>query len=176
MDTLLQQAISSLSILDVRLHGARFRQPVSMDTLESPADLQPQSKASILATNLDLDENGSKHRAMQVIIGLGVRVVNSKKPTTIYFEIEADFIVLYHIKGEVTEAALKAFAETNSTHNVWPFWRQHVYDTLQRARLPQVEVPLYSIGTRAGATMSVTSQLTKTSKPRRLLKKSKRKS
>jgi hypothetical protein len=44
--------------------------------------------------------------------------------------------------GDVT--CIKIFAELNSVHNVWPFWRQHVFDIVSRARLPHLNVPLFS--------------------------------
>jgi preprotein translocase subunit SecB len=46
--------------------------------------------------------------------------------------------------GELDEKALATFANLNGVHNVWPFWRQHVYDIVQRARLPQLDIPLFA--------------------------------
>ncbi|MEO8460730.1 MAG: hypothetical protein ABI451_09395, partial [Dokdonella sp.] len=62
----------------------------------------------------------------------------------IYFLIEAAFLVEYDVTGALEEDAIAAFANFNAVHNVWPFWRQHVFDIVQRARLPQLEIPLFS--------------------------------
>jgi hypothetical protein len=65
----------------------------------------------------------------------------------VYFEIEADFLIEYDVRGEPSNEAIKLFAEfadLNSVHNVWPFWRQHVFDIVSRARLPHLNVPLFS--------------------------------
>ncbi|MBL0039624.1 MAG: hypothetical protein IPP28_00945 [Xanthomonadales bacterium] len=59
------------------------------------------------------------------------------------FIIEADFLVNYEIKSEIDEECIKAFADNNAAHNVWPFWRQHVFDTISRARLPHLDIPLF---------------------------------
>jgi hypothetical protein len=45
---------------------------------------------------------------------------------------------------ELSQGAIKIFADLNSIHNVWPFWRQHVFDVVGRARLPHITVPLFS--------------------------------
>ena len=80
-------------------------------------------------------------------IALGVRLDKSKakqvKPQT-YVKIEADFLVLYEVKSKLSVAELKAFSQFNAAHNVWPFWRQHVADIVQRANLPKINIPLFS--------------------------------
>jgi hypothetical protein len=48
---------------------------------------------------------------------------------------------------------VKEFTSFNAVHNVWPFWRQVVFDLCRSARLPDVFVGLYrnkSIGELAG--------------------------
>ena len=84
---------------------------------------------------------------LQVIVALGIRIAGlHAKNRPIYFEIEADFLVEYEVRAKLSEAAIKAFADANSVHNVWPFWRQHVFDIVSRARLPHLQVPLFNGG------------------------------
>lgn len=62
----------------------------------------------------------------------------------VLFAIEAEDLLEYEMLCEVPDEAICAFADFNSVHNVWPFWRFHVHDVLQRARLPHVDVPFFS--------------------------------
>ncbi|TAN04141.1 MAG: hypothetical protein EPN40_00265 [Rhodanobacteraceae bacterium] len=83
---------------------------------------------------------------MQFFVRLGTRVVKdvADENPPVYFVIEATFLVEYEMVAPLGEDALKTFADFNAIHNVWPFWRQHVYDVVQRARLPHVDVPLFA--------------------------------
>jgi preprotein translocase subunit SecB len=66
----------------------------------------------------------------------------------VYVQIEADFMVTYRLQAEIEDPALSAFSNFNAVHNVWPFWRQHVFDIVQRGELPNIEVPLFA-GTKS---------------------------
>ena len=66
----------------------------------------------------------------------------SKLEKRVYTQIEADFIAFYLVESTLTDAHFQAFSEFNSLHNVWPFWRQHVFDIVQRGRLPTIDIPL----------------------------------
>jgi preprotein translocase subunit SecB len=84
-------------------------------------------------------------RLLQVRVSLGTRVVQQVEegePRAL-FVIEADYLVEYEMTDDVPDDALKAFAEFNAIHNVWPFWRQHVFGVVDRGRLPRLEVPLF---------------------------------
>ncbi|MBK1720977.1 hypothetical protein CKO23_01765 [Thiocystis violacea] len=83
---------------------------------------------------------------LHVLISLGERVVDNapEDDPQIYFGVEADYLVVYDMLREVSEEALKAFADFNAVHNVWPFWRQHVFDLIGQARLTPLQIPLFS--------------------------------
>ncbi len=79
----------------------------------------------------------------RVLVGLGVRIVKveESQPEPLY-QIEATFQVDYAITGDIADEALREFAQFNSVHNVWPFWRQFVYSMANQSALPCPEVPL----------------------------------
>lgn len=143
---LLAQAVSALQIRDVMLNECSFRRPSPPPTDVEAAEVRQLTKRAVRYVMGEVpSEDGATTKLLQVTVALGIRIaaMNAKKPQ-VYFEIEADFLVEYDVKTEVSEAAIKAFADLNSVHNVWPFWRQHVFDTVSRGRLPHLEVPLFS--------------------------------
>jgi hypothetical protein len=86
-----------------------------------------------------------KFNLLRVYVSLGSRAVSSevqKKTPTVFYSVEATFRVDYLVKGELSKAEVREFTEFNSAHNVWPFWRQHVFTTAKVAELPHIDVPL----------------------------------
>lgn len=87
---------------------------------------------------------------MQCSVHLGTRLVatddeEADSDAPVYVEIQAEYRVTYEITvKDLGEDAMKAFAEFNVIHNVWPFWRQHVFDLVQRGGLPKLDVPLFA--------------------------------
>ncbi|WP_423906870.1 hypothetical protein [Candidatus Spongiihabitans sp.] len=111
-----------------------------MDNLE----LATLSKRGVGHT---VQTNKSAPDTLIIRVALGVRLDKSKAKqvkSQTYVKIEADFLVLYEVKSKLSVAELKAFSQFNATHNVWPFWRQHVVDIVQRANLPKINIPLFS--------------------------------
>ena len=89
---------------------------------------------------------------LRVLVDLGVRSVFERgddlgttdgEEEDVLYTVEATFAADYFVV-EPPESAehLRAFVDLNAVHNVWPFWRQHVVDTLRRASLPVPSVPL----------------------------------
>jgi preprotein translocase subunit SecB len=143
---LIGQAIAALTLRDVMLHECSFKRPAPPPTQSTDLEARQLLKRQVkfVIGNAPVDDDLSI-RLLQVVVELGVRVTGAEEQNPpIYFEIEADFMVEYEIKSEVSEEALKLFADINSVHNVWPFWRQHVFDVVSRGRLPHLDVPLFS--------------------------------
>ena len=144
-EKLIREATSSLRLRDIvlfRSHLFRLAAPPDVDDLIA---LQQHKRGVQLVTDEDR-VNEIAARQLHVIVSLGERVVDSaeSEEPKIYFGIEADYLVIYDLVTEVSEEALKAFADFNSVHNVWPFWRQHVFELVAQARLPQLQIPLFS--------------------------------
>lgn len=142
---LIGEATNALKLRDIVLFESRlFRSGAPPDVGDLLA-LQ-QHKRGVRYAVCDAAGDGTEAQELHVLVSLGERVVEnaeSEEPK-VYFGIEADYLVIYDLVAEVSEEALRAFSDFNSVHNVWPFWRQHVFDLVAQARLPQLEIPLFS--------------------------------
>ncbi len=144
-ENLINEAIAGLRLRDIVLFESRlFRGNVMPDQDEVEA-LQ-QHKRGIRFSVEEQDRAGNSTRELHVMVSLGERVVDcvTEQDSKIYFGIEADYVVIYELLCPIAQDALRAFAEFNAVHNVWPFWRQHVFDLVGKARLPTLQVPLFA--------------------------------
>lgn len=143
---LIVQATKGLKLRDIVLNRSEFSRPHA-DSGHGSAEAYQQGKRIVrYSASETLNADGPPLRLLQVRIELGTRIVrepDSAEPQVLIV-IEADYIAEYDVSGDVSDDAIKAFAEFNAVHNVWPFWRQHVFDIVDRARLPRIEVPLFS--------------------------------
>ena len=145
---LIKQAIGALKLRDITLHESSFKRPdpppIVADSFEARQKIKKQVKFVVGDAPA---ENAQTIKLLQVIVALGLRVTGmADADPPIYFEIEADFMAEYEINSDVSQEAISAFATINSVHNVWPFWRHHVFDVVSRASLPHLNVPLYGGG------------------------------
>jgi hypothetical protein len=98
---------------------------------------------------VEVEGESDKKMMLRALVKLGVRMVPNEQeaegdgPDPI-FTLEATFCADYFILSQPPEDVFVKFIEFNCIHNVWPFWRQHVFDTLKRASLPVPSVPLYA--------------------------------
>jgi len=142
---LIREATASLQLRDIVLFGSRLFRSEAPPDVDDMIALQQHKRGVQFAVGDD-DDGGSRGRDFHVMVSLGERVVESaeSEEPKVYFGIEAEYLVIYDLAAEVSEEALKVFSELNSVHNVWPFWRQHVFDLVAQARLPQLRIPLFS--------------------------------
>ncbi|MNM24913.1 hypothetical protein D3C81_353530 [compost metagenome] len=91
-------------------------------------------------------EGGEKANLLRVLVSMGLRAVDrdGEQDQQILYTLEATFAVDYLIIEAPEVADFVAFVDFNCMHNAWPFWRQHVFDTLKRASLPVVQVPFFA--------------------------------
>lgn len=138
-EELIIRATASLALQDISLVRAHFERPADV---QKGTELIVQEKRAVNFI-VDADqENG--HKLLRVRVDLGTRYVAKADQSVIFSVIEADYVVDYRITAELPEEAMKAFAEFNAVHNVWPFWRQHVFDIVDKARLPRIEIPFFA--------------------------------
>ena len=156
--SLLREATESLKLRDIFLFECHMKRP-------SPFPEDPQAEVEQLGRNgvrlvrdqICEGDGADATEIVQFYVLLGLRLAAQaeeqspgKEPKDgaeppIFLEIEAEYLVEYQITNtEVSEDALKAFAQFNAVHNAWPFWRQHIFDLRQRGGLPKIEVPLFS--------------------------------
>lgn len=143
---LIKSATKKLELLNIVLHEAHFtRNPSHEDTSSYPSGLKQQTKLGIQSEEIVYEADKKKFNLLRVYVSLGSRAVSSeqqKKPPTVFYSVEAIFRVDYLVKGELSKGEVREFTEFNSAHNVWPFWRQHVFTTAKVAELPHIDVPL----------------------------------
>ena len=140
---LLQQAAKALQIKDVVLYGSKFEQ-------ENPL---PNEGTEVIQQQMEgwrYQQGETDDRLwLQVLYRFGARLVQPGEDDDAvgetFYTIEAEFLVHYQIEhGELSEEAIRLFAKFNAKHNVWPFWREYVFATCQRARVNPPEIGLYS--------------------------------
>jgi hypothetical protein len=141
--SLRQEAAKLFALHDITLFESRFERGDL-----SKAEGTIQTKRSVRYTkNIEMVD-GEETPSLQVLVTLGSRVVEQgSEPdddAAMLFMIEADYLVKYRITGDISDEAAKAFAHFNVVHNVWPFWRQHVFYVVQQGRLPHIEIPLFT--------------------------------
>ena len=138
------EATQALKLRDVQLHDCRFERPTSV-TAEQTNNARQENMRGVRFVIGDAEIENRSVKILQVLVNLGIRVVAdvSEPEPPVYFVIEAEFMVEYEITGNLDEQAVVTFANFNGVHNAWPFWRQHVYDIVQRARLPHLDIALY---------------------------------
>lgn len=144
---LIKEASASLRLDDIVLVNARFERPVPPP--EDPEEeLQQQYKRSVRYSIENDDEASDEKRSVSITVVLGIRLVRQSEKNegseteTVVILIEAEYLAIYKMTKDVTDKAIKVFAKFNAVHNVWPFWRHHIFDICQRAKLPILNVPL----------------------------------
>lgn len=153
----MESAQKALSISDVALreHHAKLNQELAAEVLDDSS--KSKGRILLMVTPMSLnhvEENSSKKNKDEFVTfkhRYGVRVVvddvvaKSKEPKVV-LEIEATYDAIYKVADKtikLTENCLKSFGEKNVPFNVWPFWREHVYSTMQRMHLQAISLPLY---------------------------------
>lgn len=143
-----------LQIQDIALWESTLKRFLDYQPAQHQGRLTVLTRHGARAELLDAeDAEGGHSTLLRAIISLGMRGValpeeghaagDATDEESVVFQIEADFAVTYEVLEAPGDEALAEFVRFNCTHNVWPFWRQHVYDTLKKASLPLVAVPLF---------------------------------
>ena len=155
----LSEAISALKLVDLTLLNAGFDRPSPQLGLIRGYTQQDFRQVVYRVFDGDPKAGSVEGKRLFVIVKLGVRLVreseegSASEPESegvdesdveVLVTIEANYIVEYEMLAEPSEESLEAFAKFNAVHNVWPFWRQHVFDIVQRGSLPKVDIPLFS--------------------------------
>lgn len=144
-EDLLLSTTGKLRLRSLLLYRSRFDRPVEIpDGFEGR--LEQQYRHGVQARLGSEIAEGVETKLMLATVTLGTRLVGEAGDgePPVHVVIEADFQVEYELQDGLAEDALKAFVNFNVVHNVWPFWRQHVFDIVQRGGLPPLEIPLFA--------------------------------
>ncbi len=143
---LISAASEKLELHNVVLHETTLVREDDKDPLNYPTDLGQQGMLSVNYQEITYESEDDVHDVFRTFVILGLRAVkeieDNNEDVDIYFSLEAVYRVDYLLKDKLSDEEAEEFAQFNSVHNVWPFWRQHVFETLRSAELPRLNVPL----------------------------------
>lgn len=142
-----------LQINDLYRWDSRLERSVEYQPEAHQGKTRIQARESVETELLDAETDAGKPlKVLRAKVNLGIRVVYLEQvdaePVALH-AVEATFAVEYLMVREPSEEQLAGFCQWNCIHNVWPFWRQYVYDTLKSASLPVVSVPFFHHGGRS---------------------------
>ena len=142
-----RRAHDKLELRDIVLHTSSLERDDGIDPLLYPAAIRQKSeiKVSVDKVSFEDDEDDTIRilRAYVQLVVFGFDEDDEHEETQALFTIRAEYRVDYLEARKLTESELDAFTQFNSVHNVWPFWRQHVYETVSKASLPQITIPFF---------------------------------
>ena len=142
-----RRAQKKLELRDIVLHTSSLDRNDDIDPLLYPVHIRKESNVKVSVDKLSFeDAEGETIRILRANVQLGVCGFDENKNgagTKALFTICATYRVDYLEAKQLTENELDAFTQFNSVHNVWPFWRQHVFETVSKASLPRVTIPFF---------------------------------
>lgn len=149
-----QSVVELLKIQDIALWESHLTRGVDYPQIEGDAQIEFQTMRNVRVDSVSaVDEHGQEVDILKIFVRLGVRCLaasdsNGDETEQVIYTLESIFSVDYIILQELLEEEVSEFARFNAVHNVWPFWRQHVYDSIKKASLPVPEVPFFAGNSR----------------------------
>lgn len=155
----ISSAIDKLELLTIALHEGSLVRHKDEDPFSYPRDLKQQSMLGVKSERLTYESGEESLNILRCYVSLGVRAVKetsneqkqekegdgkykSSNVVDVYHRVEAIFRVDYRITKTLHKEEAEEFSNFNAVHNVWPFWRHYVFETLRSAELPPLSVPL----------------------------------
>ena len=165
---IIKSAATKLELLNIVLHEAQLaRNPEHENPSNYPASIVQQNKLVVEAEEATYQADSKRIKIFRVYVSLGKRAVEElaehteqagQKKAKIFFTVEATFRVDYLMKAKLTEEEIREFSQNNAVHNVWPFWREHVYEVARKAELPRLSVPLMRMSKKSNHKQSSKSK------------------
>ncbi|MGM1042043.1 hypothetical protein [Stenotrophomonas sepilia] len=144
------------TLMDVQLWETHLKRGIEYFPGLHDGQLGAQTRKGVTPQRLEItDDEGNTHDLLRVIVHLGLRGLHAAPEDgdedesveqRLLFELETSFAVVYQVISDPAREDFMKFVRLNCVHNAWPFWRQHVFDTLKRASLPVLPIPLFQIG------------------------------
>jgi hypothetical protein len=146
-----ESAANKLEFRDLVLHDNALIRAPDIEPLLYPYTIEQRSQLKVKVEQLGFfDSDDEKIPILRAYIHFRVsghddskRDSNKERSDEPLFSIQATFRVDYLIKQKLTKSEIDVFSKYNAVHNVWPFWRQHVFYMVNNAKLPRVTVPLF---------------------------------
>lgn len=167
MDNALKRAIGALQIMDVYLKSSSVHTMERWDPKRADLSklkyqfLHVIDKSEIIDVEESDGADGDQVTAKSfflVYMTLGSRAIdetedgsNKKQTQEPLAQIEGTFVAEYLISDDFDkndEEALKAFALSNASFHVWPYWREYLMSTCTRLNLPKIPLPVKQFSKR----------------------------
>jgi hypothetical protein len=142
----------SFRLNNIRLASANFTTVENVaEMVIDQEDHTIQTRRWVFHSFVDRVTDSGSINLLQVSVNLGLRLVESldsssetsEEDEKIVYTIEVALITEFELMDtSFSEEDVEQFAERNAVHVAWPFWRQHVFSTLQSASLPVLQIPL----------------------------------
>ncbi len=140
---LISDAANKLKLKSINLFEGNLKR---FNALPEEGELGQQTKLGVRTEKIQASQDSQPFEVLRVFADLGVRVVcapsepeNTPEPL---FQIEAVYQVDYELIDSIEQSEIDEFAQYNTVHNIWPFWRQYVFNMANQAGLPCPEIPL----------------------------------
>ncbi len=147
---LTKRAVKKLELKDIVLDSSSLLRNSEIDPLLYPYRVTKESSLSVKAEELSfLDEHNEEICILRTYICFSVKGIyndtqdSDKESFKELFNISATYRVDYTILKKLTDDEIKEFSAYNAVHNAWPFWRQHVYNLVNNAKLPTISIPFF---------------------------------
>lgn len=142
-----RRAQSKLELRDIVLHASSLEKNDDIEPLLYPTRIRQESEIRVSVDKVSFVDSEDNTipilRANVQLVVRGFDTGENEHGAPVLFTIRGTYRVDYQEVKELTAKELDAFTQFNSVHNVWPFWRQHVYETVSKASLPQVTITLF---------------------------------
>ena len=147
-----QHVIGHTKLHDLFLYESEFTRGESFEGLSDkrPSGVLMEDMREVEAVQMPYFDGEEDNELLQIKVALGVRAIpdletaEGKVSPSPLFTIQASFIVEYLTSAKLEDESIRVFANKNGVHNVWPFWRQHVDDVVNRGRMPRIVIPLFN--------------------------------
>ena len=141
------RAAKKLELRDIVLHTVSLLRGESPDPSLYPSYIKQQLEVKAACYQLlFIDDNQEEIPILRAYVRLEILGFDEDgdEDDGPLFTISAEYRVDYLINKELTSKEMDAFTSYNVVHNVWPFWRQRVQQTVDEAKLPRVTVPFFT--------------------------------
>ena len=143
----IRRAQAKLELRDIVLHTSSLERSHDVEPLLYPTRIRQESEVKVSVDRVSfVDDENDPVRILRAYVQLLVLALDKDdhgKKAQKLFSIRGMYRVDYLEEKKLTQNELDAFTQYNAVHNVWPFWRQHVYETVSRANLSRITIPLF---------------------------------
>ena len=132
-----------IELRNIELLHAHFERSDDEPLPAEPSEIGPVAPEVLLDVAWDADQS-------RALLGYVVRFgAVSEDPS---FRVYAFFRLVYEVAGDVDfeEAELEQFGHWNAVFNAWPYFREYVSSTVNRAGLPRLVLPVMRVPRRDG--------------------------